>query len=142
MAYWLTMKANGINIPVGGSDELDESGNGNDRKRRAGAPAQPKGDATGAIGRPLGNQRMIAECVREAPSNMGAMGQNHCTQGNANQGLDRRAESEREKDRIVLDEKYFRRMDKLDGSRQLYRGRFFDLLVAIGQIDEGLAIEI
>ena len=33
-------------------------------------------------------------------------------------------------------------MEKLDGNRHLYRGWFFDVMVAIGQVDEGLAIEI
>ena len=41
--------------------------------------------------------------------------------------------------RVVLDEKYFRRVDKFNGDVQKLRGWMFDLLVAIGQVDKDLA---
>ena len=37
-----------------------------------------------------------------------------------------------------LDEKYFRRMDKLDNDAGKLRGWLFELTVCLGQIDEGL----
>ena len=44
--------------------------------------------------------------------------------------------------KVVLDEKYFRRVDKFDGDLSKFRGWLFDLLVAIGQIDRDLAVEL
>ena len=42
------------------------------------------------------------------------------------------------KRQVVLDEKYFRRMEKFDGDVNKFRGWLFDLLVAIGQVDKDL----
>ena len=39
---------------------------------------------------------------------------------------------------VVLDEKYFRRMEKFEGDSSKFRGWLFDLLVAIGQVDKDL----
>ena len=43
---------------------------------------------------------------------------------------------------VMLDEKYFRRVDKFDGDLSKFRGWLFDFLVAIGQVDHYLVIEI
>ena len=44
--------------------------------------------------------------------------------------------------RNKLEEKYFRRVDKFEGDVKIFRGWRFDLLVAIGQIDQALCGEI
>eukprot|EP00973_Karenia_brevis_P034363 4740439-Karenia_brevis.AAC.1 len=44
--------------------------------------------------------------------------------------------------KVVLDEKYFRRMEKFDGEQKAFRNLKFNLEVAIGQVDQGLAKEI
>jgi hypothetical protein len=44
--------------------------------------------------------------------------------------------------RVVLDEKYFRRIDKFDGDFAKFRAWLFDLLVSIGQVDNNLAKEL
>ena len=41
--------------------------------------------------------------------------------------------------RVVLEEKYFRRMDKFEGDMAKFRGWVFDLGVAIGGVDEKLS---
>ena len=48
------------------------------------------------------------------------------------QGLARKEEKPN-KGSVVLDEKYFRRMEKFEGDPSKFRGWLFDLLVAIGQ---------
>ena len=44
--------------------------------------------------------------------------------------------------KVVLDEKYFRRIDKFEGDFGKFRGWLFDLLVAVGQVDDRLGKEI
>ena len=46
------------------------------------------------------------------------------------------------KHHVILDEKYFRRVDKFDGDLSKFRGWLFDLLVSIGQVDSELAKEL
>ena len=41
--------------------------------------------------------------------------------------------------KVYLDEKYFRRVDKFDGDVSRFRGWMFDLMVAIGQVDNKLS---
>ena len=41
--------------------------------------------------------------------------------------------------RVVLDEKYFRRVDKFTGDSAKFRGWYFDLMVNIGQVDRDLS---
>ena len=43
---------------------------------------------------------------------------------------------------MILDERYFRRMDKFERDVQKFRGWLFDLLVALGSVDKELAIEL
>ena len=40
--------------------------------------------------------------------------------------------------RLTLDERHFRRVDRYSGDSSKFRGWYFDLLVAIGQIDRDL----
>ena len=49
-----------------------------------------------------------------------------------------RKEEKPNKGSVVLDEKYFRRMEKFEGDPSKFRGWLFDLLVAIGQVDKDL----
>ena len=42
--------------------------------------------------------------------------------------------------RVVLDEKYFRRIDKFDGDVAKYRGWIFELEVILGQVDDKLGM--
>jgi hypothetical protein len=44
--------------------------------------------------------------------------------------------------RVILDEKYFRRVDKFEGDVTRFRGWMFDVMVAIGQVDNELAKEL
>ena len=44
--------------------------------------------------------------------------------------------------RVVLDEKYFCRIDKFDGDLNKCKGWLFDLLVVLGQVDRQLSIAI
>ena len=44
--------------------------------------------------------------------------------------------------RNKLEEKYFRRVDKFEGDVKIFRGWRFDLLMAIGQVDQPLCSEI
>ena len=37
---------------------------------------------------------------------------------------------------VLLDEKYFWRMDKFEGNSNTFRGWFFDLNVAVGSVDK------
>ena len=43
---------------------------------------------------------------------------------------------------MILDEEYFRRIEEFEGDTQKFRSWMFDLLVTIGSVDNGLAIEI
>ena len=47
-----------------------------------------------------------------------------------------------EKVQVHLDEKYFRRVDKVDGDPNKYRGWLFELVVALGQIDGQLQRQV
>ena len=40
--------------------------------------------------------------------------------------------------KVILEERYFRRMEQFGGDLSRLRGWTFDLLVAIGQVDKGL----
>ena len=55
-------------------------------------------------------------------------------------GVQRRFYGERQ--RVTLEEKYFRRIDKFDGDVKKFPGWRFDVLVAIGQVDKELASEL
>ena len=44
-----------------------------------------------------------------------------------------------EKQGVVLDEKYFRRVDKFDGDPDKYRAWIFEVVVALAQVDGGLS---
>ena len=41
--------------------------------------------------------------------------------------------------RVVLDEKYFRRCDKFDGTPAKFKSWVFDLITAVGSVDQSLA---
>ena len=43
---------------------------------------------------------------------------------------------------MVLDEKYFRRVEKFDGELDKYRGWIFDIVVALAQVDGELSKEV
>ena len=43
---------------------------------------------------------------------------------------------------VLLDEKYFRRLDKFSGDASAYRGWIFDLVMVLNQIDPDLAKEV
>ena len=63
---------------------------------------------------------------------------------NSNQGSQRNetGDDRKERGRVVLDEKYFRRIERFDGDITKFRGWMFDLLVAIGQVNEGLGKDL
>ena len=46
------------------------------------------------------------------------------------------------KGRVVLDEMYFRNVEKFDGDNRWYRSFMFDLLVAVGRVDDRLNVEL
>ena len=48
----------------------------------------------------------------------------------------------KQRNRVVLEEKYFRRVEKFDGEPTKFRGWIFNLLVSIGQVDEQLGKEL
>ena len=149
----------GVNIPVDG--ERDENNNGNRRRRvvrdesgapqSIGTPAQPTQNATGNFGQQGGMnmgispqyiQSLISAGIREYLQNANMNNMNNANQnGGAPEPRQNRSRDD-EKKYIVLDEKYFRRVELFDGTRQKFRGWSFDLLVAIGQIDDNLAKEL
>ena len=44
--------------------------------------------------------------------------------------------------RVVLDEKYFRRCDKFEGNPAKFKSWMFDLITAIGSVDQSLARDL
>ena len=47
-----------------------------------------------------------------------------------------------ENNRMVLDEKYFRRVERFEGDVSKFRGWLFDLMVPLGQVDQDLGREV
>ena len=66
----------------------------------------------------------------------------HANSQSQSQGADRAQQVFRDKPYSVLLEKYFRRMIKFEGDSTKFRAWIFDLLVAIGRVDDRLAVAL
>ena len=53
-----------------------------------------------------------------------------------------RRKPDEDKHRVLLEEKYFRRMEVFEGDRSKFRNWVFDFLVQVGIVDKGLAREL
>ena len=71
-------------------------------------------------------------CIRDR---YGSNGQGYAPQY---QGAGQPPNGSQERKYVILEEKYFRRVDKFDGDVVKFRGWLFDVLVAISQVDDSL----
>jgi hypothetical protein len=114
-------------------------GNGGWKRRMVGEgrPQEVAEEASGSGG----GGGMTMEMRRE----LDRMWQEWTSQHQHQQGAAEAEPPRKEKEdfkRVILDEKYFRRVDKFDGDVTKFRGWMFDLMVAIGQVDNELAKEV
>ena len=71
-----------------------------------------------------------------------AMVMEQLRQSGGGQFVGQEKQSSDKRNRVVLEEKYFRRVTAFEGDFAKFRGWLFDLSVAIGQVDKELAGEL
>ena len=125
--------------PTGASGSF---GNTNNTPQGSSFPGNTAaGNSSGFNGMPPNMYMMMTDMMQRMFQGMQGQGYNANSQSQQNRDYSGQ-DGNRDFNKVILDEKYFRRMEKFGGDASVFRGWLFDLLVAIGQIDSILQREL